>query len=806
MAIKRVDEVLGKALSSDANVIPRYDVVLPNGNKVAENAEIVLKNPVVTEGMPINRQAMNECLAASGVATGTKKALVLAQEQFVLTDGALVRFKLFDVLSGAATLNINNTGAKRLKMASGDDPDGFVANTWVDAIYSAARNQYIIVGGGNGGAAMSMNINLLEEVDAMKYCKVLTNDIESTSEMQEWLSIGAVYSMAETPNYTWYGRVRAGVGTLEILRIHKTTGVTEQFTGKFTYPSMFFTMESRSADTDYWVSSEYQKLQFIPIRNGDCLIYYVGCNGGNGSSLSWNTNWYSEEFGLILQDGSVVSDWGSTSQSAMQAYYGMLNGYYDSSTNCIYWARPCTVGTDRGNANRYCGILSCYNCTSKKEVWTYTRGPSYNDYDFGRSIWVLNATTAIAFTGARYYNSNNYDNQSSPVCWKISLNPTTAPTTETTYGENKSFVAPYIPTNNGMGWYFNEQLHEIGVMFFRSNPIGASSDDGAGYMYINVFNYVTNTQSFRKYDNARVSQSTFYPGYACKPYVIFHDYYVNYGANAWAKRLYDLSITYRDMNGYVYRGYSTELIQGAYYTYADGVNKSTLKWDIPCFGRTSGYAVGDKVIGVDLNGEPFVQELFKNPTTELKTWTVPEDGIYKFIAVGGGANGADSYGGGSGYMKIATAMLTAGQIVEYQIGVGGLYKGATSITEQAARLNLGKPTFARIKGSDEYLIYAQPGMRNIGGFDGASTANGGGAGGYDLQQYGGRGMNFTSNSSTSVSVSSSSSTISVGNIALGKDRNGGYSANAGAVTSGDGYGAGGGMRQNGKDGCLVIIR
>lgn len=67
-------------------------------------------------------------------------------------------------------------------------------------------------------------------------------------------------------------------------------------------------------------------------------------------------------------------------------------------------------------------------------------------------------------------------------------------------------------------------------------------------------------------------------------------------------------------------------------------------------------------------------------------------------------------------------------------------------------------------------------------------------------------MNYTNSSSTTVSVSSSSATLAAGNIALSKGRNGGVSANAGACSSGDGYGAGGGYCQSGKDGVIVILK
>lgn len=50
------DEVLQKALEADTSVIPRYDIVRPDGTKVAENVQLVLKNTVLTAGTPLNRQ------------------------------------------------------------------------------------------------------------------------------------------------------------------------------------------------------------------------------------------------------------------------------------------------------------------------------------------------------------------------------------------------------------------------------------------------------------------------------------------------------------------------------------------------------------------------------------------------------------------------------------------------------------------------------------------------------------------------------------------------------------------------------
>ena len=149
MAIERKDEVLEKALSTDASVVPRFDVVLPNGTKIAQNAEIILKNPVLQAGMPINKIAMDECLAASGTTTGTATSYLLAQPGFVLTDGATVRFKLHVDSGATPTLNINGTGAKAI-MQNKYKPMkvGVSAGIWLTAIYSSTLGFFVLQGSG----------------------------------------------------------------------------------------------------------------------------------------------------------------------------------------------------------------------------------------------------------------------------------------------------------------------------------------------------------------------------------------------------------------------------------------------------------------------------------------------------------------------------------------------------------------------------------------------------------------------------------------------------------------------------------
>lgn len=150
MAKTRVDEVLGK-VGSDTEVIPRYDLVAQDGTVVATNVKLVLKNEVITAGMPVDKAAMDECLAASGTTGGSATEFTLAQDNFALFDGALVRTKLHVDSGATPTLNINGTGAKAL-MQSKTKPfkAGIPAGTWVTFVYSSDFGFFLQQGSGGG--------------------------------------------------------------------------------------------------------------------------------------------------------------------------------------------------------------------------------------------------------------------------------------------------------------------------------------------------------------------------------------------------------------------------------------------------------------------------------------------------------------------------------------------------------------------------------------------------------------------------------------------------------------------------------
>lgn len=160
MAKTRVDEVLGKALASDSSVVPRFTIKDPNGNVIAQNATIELDNPITTAGMAVDKQAMDECLAASGVTAGSATAYTLSQSNFTLFDGAQVRIRLHVASGATPTLNVNGTGAKAL-MQSATKPfkAGVAAGTWVTFIYSSALGFFLQQGSGGGDLNYGNDVN-----------------------------------------------------------------------------------------------------------------------------------------------------------------------------------------------------------------------------------------------------------------------------------------------------------------------------------------------------------------------------------------------------------------------------------------------------------------------------------------------------------------------------------------------------------------------------------------------------------------------------------------------------------------------
>lgn len=69
------DEVLQKALTIDSTVIPRYDILLPDGTKVAENVQLVLKNTILTAGTSLNKQTLLKDATATAYGMNSASAV-----------------------------------------------------------------------------------------------------------------------------------------------------------------------------------------------------------------------------------------------------------------------------------------------------------------------------------------------------------------------------------------------------------------------------------------------------------------------------------------------------------------------------------------------------------------------------------------------------------------------------------------------------------------------------------------------------------------------------------------------------------
>lgn len=100
----------------------------------------------LADGTPINKETLDELLAASGITTGSSTALILNQEGFQLGNGYMARIKLHTEINGAnsPTLNINSTGAKPIVTAGGYEFGKINAGAWIVAIYDEERDAYVI--------------------------------------------------------------------------------------------------------------------------------------------------------------------------------------------------------------------------------------------------------------------------------------------------------------------------------------------------------------------------------------------------------------------------------------------------------------------------------------------------------------------------------------------------------------------------------------------------------------------------------------------------------------------------------------
>lgn len=865
MAKIRSNEILDKALPTDKTVVPRFDIEDAQGSVLAANVTLTLKNPVIQSGMPVDKQAMDECLAASGAVTGTKKALVLAQENFALFDGAPVSIKLFDKLSGGVTLDINNTGAKRIKTSENEDPDVGGAGVWVSLTYSAQRDVYILAasGGSSGSsAAMSSGFNLLEEVENMKYCKIIATDMGKADYGTQWANQGIMAGFCETPNYYWYARICVDSTQLEFLQLNKTT--QERKYASLTLKNntvLFPTYASQYTNSQFSPTyrNDIQKIQLVPVRNSDHILfiavasYYYQLQDGSNVNQSYGRRLFAE--GLVVADMRVkvntnLADTSNNNQLGIMQL-GISSALYDAASDTIFYTgrKKNTTNFASGQALAPSVLYACKVATLE-DTWTFA-GTLGNTTTTGRAIWIVSSTEAYGFICCNLNNGSTGNGTSKAVAWKITFSATQAPSTETAIGSNKNYTA--AETNwqyfsaYMYGWYVAEDNSEIGLI--QSGPIKQPGNSASDSNYVHVWLFrlkLSETPELSlevpltlplisgQPSNYKVSCL---PGYTNKPCVAITA--ISYNQQA-ATRLSGMGYTDQrnntvntnierrrmscrvvQLDGTIGRAvtmpniFTPGLISIQIPQYTSGNNSVVPNvyardfYDIDNISlKTTGYCVGESATVLTAGGLQHVN-IYKGIEVGCE-----EDGLYKFIIVGGGAQGDVHYAGGAGYLNVVTKALTAGEKLYINIGTCSLVREPNNwgsvymVACGATRYFNENATSILFEDGDVQLALGASG--NKGGANGGTTELSGGAGGYDLVTYGGNGMNYIPASSAGGGGWPSTSNT-IWNMPP-QMRNGGTSANSGGVTSGVGYGAGGCAGQSnysgdfGKTGCVIMIR
>lgn len=854
MAKIRSNEILDKALPTDKAVVPRFDIEDAQGSVLAANVTLTLKNPVIQQGMPVDKQAMDECLAASGAVTGTKKALVLAQENFVLFDGAPISIKLFDKLSGGVTLDINGTGAKRIKTSENEDPDVGGTGVWVSLIYSAQRDVYILAasGGSSGSsAAMSSGFNLLEEVENMKYCKIIATDTGEASYGTQWANQGIMAGFCETPNYYWYARIRVDSAQLEFLQLNKATQERKYASLALKNNTILFpTYVSRYTNSQFnsRYSNDIQKIQLVPVRNSDHILfiaaasYYYTLQDGASVNETYGRSLFAE--GLVAADMRVKANSNYTSTSR-NTYIGIMqlgisSALYDAASDTIFYTgrKKNTTTFNNGEALTPSVLYACKVATLK-DMWTFA-GTISNTVTSGRAIWIVSSTEAYGFNCCNLQNSNTQNNTSKAVAWKITFSATQAPSTETAIGSNKAYTAAestwqYFSAYT-YGWYVAEDNSEIGLI--QSGPTkkpGDSTRDST-YVYVWLFRLKLSESPELSLEvpltlpllNGRADgyKVSCLPGYASKPCVAVTA--VSLTQDTASNISSTIGYTNQTQNS-VYPNINRRRMPCMVVSLDDSAGRAVtmpnifvpglISLQIPQFTsgssvqsgihprdfynlddispKTVGYCAGEIADILTAGG---LQKLNIYKGVEV---LCEEDGLYKFIIVGGGAQGSVQYAGGAGYLNIATKALAAGEKLYINIGPSALeveiYSSYDYFAVALCAVKYFEKNATSILFEDGDVQLALGASGNKGGANGGTTELSGGAGGYDLVTYGGNGMNYIPASNA------------VWNMPP-QMRNGGTSANSGGISSGAGYGAGGHAGQInvsgdfGKPGCVVMIR
>lgn len=280
MAKVRKNEVLGKALASDQTVIPRFTIKDAAGAVIAENATVELMNPVITQGMAVDKQAMDECLAASGTLAGTAPTFTLAQEGYALFDGAPIFFKGHVDFFGPATLDVNGTGRKQLLSSKKTNMCRILAGGWYIAFYSLSLNGYILI----DTAYQQQQLDMM--LSATAYVYVTVKDASGTPQANipitglTTLTGDAVYTGSDG---TAEGYCKSGSTTISIPQYIDYTGGTYTKTIKAEQGQYYTAELNIGTALTYKQILSSQKVIFSP-RLSALDMTVVGGGGGGAAA------------------------------------------------------------------------------------------------------------------------------------------------------------------------------------------------------------------------------------------------------------------------------------------------------------------------------------------------------------------------------------------------------------------------------------------------------------------------------------------------------------------------------------------
>lgn len=620
-----------------------------------------------------------------------------------------------------------------------------------DAFNHIARNFV-----GDGG----MNINLLEEMINMKYCKIIEAE---HSAINTWLAAGALKCVADsyTGKYRFFARVVAESSAFEVRRVNKETGEIKDYSIAM---STTLTYTRSTNYTTCWIG----RIVPVVVRHSEHMIFMY--HGG----YYYNST-YKGVIGTVCFDSTTkqlvsVGQASVTGSSLLSGtgYYNLLNsnGYCGSML-------ANAVRTDSGYIRFWCGYNGSYSgyIYSMKEggtsfsSYSSNRGSSPDDYQYYPYYTALYKDDSAHITG------NNYQ-------YLVQFTDASTATSVGSYSISSATYYNYVSS------------------IYSSNTFGGYgrsltfSEDGLKSYF--RFNYRSSPYTICQYENSSTVVAPTYSVISVNSAAVM-EYWTLMPPNLRVTAAGETLLL--DTSSGKYLQSMNFAVKPATNCYGDNISIATADNPPAVYQmkNSAGYILnhtGDGIIVWNQYGQVWELTFFDQDNQEFFEWTCPEDGTYKVLLVGGGAAGGATYGGGSGYLQIATVPLLKGDVVKYHVGKGGIYNQIVPAAAQVTQFG---------------DLTAMPGNGQKGGAYGASTASGGGGGGYNLVTYGGQGQNYSSATQT-LTLSTSSATVNTIGVVSSKDRNGGQSANSGACTAGDGYGAGGGYMQNGKDGVIVILR